>query len=63
MNAYFAAQTRAKVSQFKTMLQNILKGSLSMTEHLSKVKNTMDRLALVGHVATDSDYVKAMILL
>lgn len=45
LNAYFAGHTRAKISQSSTMLQNIKKGSLSMTEYLLKVKDSVDCLA------------------
>lgn len=60
IDVYFVAQTRLKVSQLKTMLQNIKKWSLSMNEYLSKVKNTTDRLASLGYATSDSDHVEAI---
>lgn len=45
----FAAQTRAKVSQLKVMLQNVKKTTLSVNSCLSKVKSIVDQLASVGH--------------
>lgn len=53
LNLYFDAQTRAKLLQFKTMLQKIRKGSLSVNEYLLKVKNVVDRLASVGNTISD----------
>lgn len=58
LNSYFASHTRAKISQFKTVLQNIKKGSLNMNEYLSKVKNIVDRLASVGHTTSESDHIE-----
>lgn len=60
LNRYFAAQTKAKISQFKTMLQSIKKGSLTINEYLLKVKNDVDKLASVGHVLSDVDQVEAI---
>lgn len=34
LNTYFAAQTRAKMSQLKIMLQNVKKNSLNINEYL-----------------------------
>lgn len=44
---YFAAQTRAKISQLKLILQNVKKKSLSINDFLSKIKNVIDRLVSV----------------
>lgn len=60
LNLYFAAQNRAKVSQFKLILQNTKKGSLTINEYLLKVKNVIDKLASVGHQLTDTDHIEAI---
>lgn len=39
LDVYFTAQTRAKVSQLKVMLQNIRKTNLNKNEYLLKVNN------------------------
>lgn len=44
LNHFFATQTRAKISQFKLMLQGTKKGSSSTNEYLLKIKNFIDRL-------------------
>lgn len=54
-NSYFAAQTRAKVSQSKTMLQNP-----SVNEYHLQVKNAINRLASVGYANSDADHVEAI---
>lgn len=56
---YFTAQTRAKISQFKIMLQNIKKGSLTMKEYISKVKSV--HLTLVGYVTSDTYHMEAIL--
>lgn len=60
MNLYFAAQNRAKVSQFKLILQNTKKGSLTINEYLLKVKNVIDKLASAGHQLTYTDHIEAI---
>lgn len=60
LNLYCAAQSRTKISQFKTILQSIYKGRFSITEYVLKVKNVVDRLASIGHIISNSDHVEAM---
>lgn len=60
LNLYFAAQTKAKVSQSKTMLQSIKKGSLTISEYILKVKNAVKKLASVGHVLSNTDEIEVI---
>lgn len=60
LNLYFAAQNKATVSQFKIILQNTKKGSLTINEYLLKVKNVIDKLASVGHQLSDTDHIEAI---
>lgn len=41
LNHFFATQTRAKISQFKLMLQGTKKGSSSINEYLLKIKKSL----------------------
>lgn len=59
LNLYFVGQTRAKTSQFKIMLQNIKKGSLTKNEYLLKVMVAVVKLASVGHTLLDPHHVEA----
>lgn len=60
LNIYFAAQTRAKVSQLKIVLQSIKKGSSIVNEYLSKVKSAIDQLGSVGHSVFETDHIEAI---
>lgn len=60
LTTYFAAQTRAKVSQLKLLLHNIKKDSLTINDFLSKVKNIIDCLVSVGHILSPSDHNEAI---
>ena len=44
----FASQTHAKILQYKTLLQNTKKESLSMNEYLLKIRGFVDLLVLIG---------------
>lgn len=61
LNHFFATQTRAKISQFKLMLQGTKKGSSSINEYLLKIKNVIDRLASVGHPVSSSYHIDAIL--
>ena len=54
---YFASQTKAKINQFKTQLQNTKKQSPSINEYLLKIKALVDQLRSVGHVLTAKDHI------
>lgn len=60
LEIYFATQVRAKVNQYKTQLQNIKKGSLSINDYLLKVRGLVDLLALVGHNLSVKDQIDAI---
>ncbi|PON70288.1 hypothetical protein PanWU01x14_082120 [Parasponia andersonii] len=50
LDTYFASQTKARIDQFKTQLQNTKKQSLSVNDYLLKIKSLVDQLGSVGHV-------------
>ena len=58
MRIYFASQIRAKVSQFKTQLNNTKKGALSIDEYLLKIRNLVDLLAMVGEETKPKDHIE-----
>ncbi|KAK6148911.1 hypothetical protein DH2020_016436 [Rehmannia glutinosa] len=53
----FAAQSQAKIMQYKIMLQSLKKNGLSMREYLSKMKACCDVLASAGHIISERDQV------
>ena len=57
---YFAAQIRAKVSQFKSQLQRTKKNDLSMNEYLLKIRKLVDLLNLVGNEISVKDHVESI---
>lgn len=61
LDVYFAAQVRAKVSQFKLQLQSLKKGSLSINEYLLKIRHCVDMLALVGNSLPEKDHIDAIL--
>ncbi|PON31190.1 hypothetical protein PanWU01x14_371770 [Parasponia andersonii] len=60
LELYFASQTKVKISQFKTQLQNLTKGDLSLNIYLSKVKALVDQLASLGHILTTTHHIDAI---
>ena len=60
LEVYFASQTRIKISQYKTLLQNTKKESLSMNEYLLKIRGFVDLLALVGVNLSVKDHIDAI---
>ena len=58
LRIYFASQIRAKVSQFKTQLNNTKKGALSIDEYLLKIRNLVDLLGMVGEETKPKDHIK-----
>ena len=57
---FFASQTLAREMQLKTQLQNLKKGSLTMTEYLSKIKNITDSLNNIGHPLPFNDHLNCI---
>ena len=57
---FFASQTKAKISQFKTKLQNIKKDDLSVKDYLLKIKSLIDQLASVRYIVTTKDHIDAI---
>ncbi|KAL6315361.1 hypothetical protein AAG906_000468 [Vitis piasezkii] len=57
LKVYFVSQTHAKISQYKTLLQNTKKESLSMNEYLLKIRGFVDLLALVGVNLSVKDHI------
>ena len=60
LDVCFASQTRAKISQYKTLLQNTKKESLSMNEYLFKIRGFVDLLALIGVNLSIKDHIDAI---
>lgn len=56
----FASQTRAREMQLKTQLQNLKKGSQTMIEYLSKIKNITDSLANIGQPLPFNDHLNSI---
>ena len=63
LGSFFASQTRAKISQLKTRLQDTKKGFLSLNDYLLKNKNNVDCLASVGYVVSSADHIEAIFLM
>lgn len=61
LETHFASQTKAKVSQFKTQLQNTRKANSSITDYLLKIKSNVDLLAFVGHIISSSDTIAMVV--
>ena len=57
---FFASQTKAKISQFKTKLQNIKNDDLSVKDYLLKIKSLIDQLVSVRYIVTTKDHIDAI---
>ncbi|KAM1049959.1 hypothetical protein TB2_031291 [Malus domestica] len=53
----FSAVTKATIFQMKTELQNIKKGSESVSVYLQKIKDARDHLAAAGVLFDDEDII------
>ena len=53
----FAAQTCAKIDQFKTQLKKSQKGSSSINDYLLRIKSIVDSLLSVGYSISTSDHI------
>uniref|UniRef100_A0A803Q9W1 Integrase catalytic domain-containing protein n=1 Tax=Cannabis sativa TaxID=3483 RepID=A0A803Q9W1_CANSA len=60
LEKHFTLQVSSKILEFRTKLQNLRKGTLSLNDYLLKVKQTVDLLASVGEVLSDRDHVAAI---
>jgi len=60
LKTYFASQIRAKISQFKTQLNGIKKGSMSINDYLLKIRSLIDLLAMVGEEYKPKDHIDAI---
>uniref|UniRef100_A0A803R258 Uncharacterized protein n=1 Tax=Cannabis sativa TaxID=3483 RepID=A0A803R258_CANSA len=60
LEKHFTLKVSSKILEFRTKLQNLKKGSLSLNDYLLKVKQTVDLLASVGEVLSDRDHVAAI---
>ena len=54
----FTSYTKAKISQFKTQLQNTRKDDSSVAFYLLKIKSSVDLLPSVGHSSSNDDYIE-----
>ena len=60
LETYFAAQIRAKVSQYKTQLSQTRKENVSMIDYLLKIRHLVDMLNLVGHDMDAKTHITAI---
>lgn len=54
----YLVSIRAKISQFKTQLNGIKKGSMSINEYLLKIQNIIDLLAMVRETTKAKEYIE-----
>lgn len=57
ISSLFSSRSKAKTMQYKLQLQTLKKGSLTMKDYLSKMKNLFDVLATCGHPLSDDDQI------
>ncbi|KAH9766800.1 retrovirus-related pol polyprotein from transposon RE1 [Citrus sinensis] len=57
----FGSKTAAKKVHFKMMLNNLKKGSMTMTEYFSKLKSVTDELAIAGSPVSSLDFITHLI--
>uniref|UniRef100_A0A803NRU8 Integrase catalytic domain-containing protein n=1 Tax=Cannabis sativa TaxID=3483 RepID=A0A803NRU8_CANSA len=60
LEKHYTSCVSSKVLEFKTKLQNLKKGSMSLDEYLLKVKQHVDLLASVGETLTARDHIAAI---
>ena len=53
----FSASSKAQVMQLRLEFQTIRKGSLSMIEHILRIKNISDNLAAIGESVSEKDQI------
>lgn len=61
VNQLFAAQSTARVMNFKLQLQTLKKGNLSMKDYLLKMKSICDNLAACGRPISKEDQVLSIL--
>ncbi|OMO89784.1 Integrase, catalytic core [Corchorus capsularis] len=57
LHSLFSMQSTARVMQLRSQLQNLQKGSSSISEYLQKVKSIADSLAAIFQPVSDTDLV------
>uniref|UniRef100_A0A803NMJ5 RING-type E3 ubiquitin transferase n=1 Tax=Cannabis sativa TaxID=3483 RepID=A0A803NMJ5_CANSA len=60
LEQHFTQKVSSKILKFKTKLQKLKKGTLSLNDYLLKVKQHVDLLASVGEVLSDRDHIAAI---
>uniref|UniRef100_A0A803P354 Retroviral polymerase SH3-like domain-containing protein n=1 Tax=Cannabis sativa TaxID=3483 RepID=A0A803P354_CANSA len=60
LEKHFTLQVSSKILEFRTKLQKLRKGSLSLNDYLLKVKQHVDLLASVGEVLSSRDHIAAI---
>ncbi|XP_043703648.1 uncharacterized protein LOC122653773 [Telopea speciosissima] len=53
----FSSHSRARIMQLRYQLQNVKKGSLSVSDYYNRVKTIADSLAAANHPVDDSDLI------
>lgn len=57
----FSYETTAKKVHLKKMLNNMIKGSMTITEYFSKLKSVTDELAIVGSFVSSLNFITHLI--
>uniref|UniRef100_A0A803P919 Reverse transcriptase Ty1/copia-type domain-containing protein n=1 Tax=Cannabis sativa TaxID=3483 RepID=A0A803P919_CANSA len=60
LEKHFTLKVSSKILEFRTQLQNLKKGTLSLNDYLLKVKQHVDLLASVGEVLRDRAHIAAI---
>ena len=61
LGEFFGSQVRAKISQYKTTLRNMKKGTQSINEYLLKIRNYIDLLSLVGQTTDLKEHIDVIL--
>ena len=57
----FGSETAAKKVHLKMLLNNLKKGSMSITEYFSKLRFVIDELAVAGSLVSSFDFITHLI--
>uniref|UniRef100_A0A803NT75 Integrase catalytic domain-containing protein n=1 Tax=Cannabis sativa TaxID=3483 RepID=A0A803NT75_CANSA len=60
LEQHYTLKVSSKILEFRTKLQKLKKGTLSLNDYLLKVKQHVDLLASVGEVLSDRDHIAAI---
>ena len=57
----FSSETTAKKVHLKMMLNNMIKGSMTITKYFSKLKSVIDELVIAGSSVSSLDFITHLI--